>query len=74
MKTNSLNQSILGFISSEELAHFDSLVTPNTKYYLPMQWALTLLGHAREMGFVKSDLAMVDVTQKVKLFLYIKKI
>ena len=54
-----------GFISNEELDQFDGLATGQTKYYLPIQWALSLLVKARELGFVTSDQAMVDVTDKV---------
>lgn len=60
-------KGILGFVSEEELLTYDSLVTPNTKYYLPIQWALALLGEAKDSGLVTSDMAMVDVAQKVRM-------
>ena len=60
-----------GFLTEAELEHFNSVPSKNAKYWVPAQWVFANLRAARQMGLISSDMALVNVNEKVKGNLYV---
>lgn len=57
-----------GFMTQAELDHFTEVPSKVAKYWVPAQWAFAHMRAARQMGLISSDIALVNVNEKVFLW------
>uniref|UniRef100_A0AC34RA79 Bestrophin homolog n=1 Tax=Panagrolaimus sp. JU765 TaxID=591449 RepID=A0AC34RA79_9BILA len=57
-----------GLMTENELKEFDSLVSPQMKYWVPIHWAFSLCRKARALGMIDSDFILIDVLDKIRGF------
>ena len=57
-----------GLMTVNELREFDNIVSPQMKYWVPINWCFLLCRKARELGMIESDIILVDVMDKIRMF------
>uniref|UniRef100_A0A1I7RQ62 Bestrophin homolog n=1 Tax=Bursaphelenchus xylophilus TaxID=6326 RepID=A0A1I7RQ62_BURXY len=57
-----------GIMTENELREFDSIKSPHIKYWLPMQWAFSLVRKARDVKMIESDYIYVDLLEKFRQY------
>ncbi|KAE9554265.1 hypothetical protein FO519_002499 [Halicephalobus sp. NKZ332] len=57
-----------GLMTVNELKEFDSIVSPQMKYWVPMNWIFLLIRRAREMNLIESDIIYVDLLEKIRQY------
>ncbi|CAI5442177.1 unnamed protein product [Caenorhabditis angaria] len=57
-----------GLLSKEELEEFDSIKSPQSKYWQPIQWLFCLVTQAREEGMIDNYFLYVDLIEKMRDF------
>ncbi|KAE9551623.1 hypothetical protein FO519_005151 [Halicephalobus sp. NKZ332] len=57
-----------GLMTVNELREFDSIVSPQMKYWVPINWCFLLCRKARELGLIESDIILIDVMDKIRMF------
>lgn len=50
-----------GLLSEDELTEFDSIVSPQSKYWQPIQWLFSLVTVAKEEGLIADTYMYVDL-------------
>uniref|UniRef100_A0A7E4WC07 Bestrophin homolog n=1 Tax=Panagrellus redivivus TaxID=6233 RepID=A0A7E4WC07_PANRE len=57
-----------GLMTENELKEYDSIISPQLKYWVPMNWTFGLLRKSRELGLIESDIIYVDMLEKMRQY------
>ena len=57
-----------GLMTTNELKEFDSIVSPQLKYWVPMNWVFLLVRKARDLGLIDSDIIYTDLLEKIRQY------
>uniref|UniRef100_A0AC35FE08 Bestrophin homolog n=1 Tax=Panagrolaimus sp. PS1159 TaxID=55785 RepID=A0AC35FE08_9BILA len=57
-----------GLMTENELKEFDSIVSPQLKYWVPMNWVFCLIRKARELSMIESDIIYTDLLEKLRQY------
>uniref|UniRef100_A0AC34QK07 Bestrophin homolog n=1 Tax=Panagrolaimus sp. JU765 TaxID=591449 RepID=A0AC34QK07_9BILA len=57
-----------GLMTENELREFDSVVSPQMKYWVPINWAFLLCRKARDLKYIDSDIILMDVMDKIRQY------
>ncbi|ETN70363.1 Bestrophin [Necator americanus] len=57
-----------GLMTEKELDEFDSVVSNNPKYWVPMHWLFSLIRVAKEEGKIPGEIVYVDLMEKIRQY------
>ncbi|EYB90545.1 hypothetical protein Y032_0219g2489 [Ancylostoma ceylanicum] len=57
-----------GLMTEKELEEFDSVISLNPKYWVPMHWVFSLIRVAKEEGKIPGEMVYVDFMEKIRQY------
>lgn len=58
----------IGLMTENELKEYDSIISPQLKYWVPMNWVFCLIRKARELNLIESDIIYTDLLEKLRQY------